>query len=281
MTEQDVSTLVRVLYFGLFIGTFAFFIQWETGAAKAPFADEQTRRRHVLRNLAMLALVVLIGELFLRAYSFLYQPPVIWLEAMLLPLPIQIVLGLLASDLLEYGLHVASHHFRWFWRLHAVHHTDTHLDVTTAGRSHPLDVSIYVAAKIGLYALLGLPLWIEGLRAIFHNTFLCVQHANVTYPRAIERLRWLLVTPAMHRVHHLNGCPHIDRNYGFIFSFWDRLFGTYQPPERLHSFRFGLAGYEGEEWQSIKGMLATPLRNIQHPREFQKSGKTSGQRKVS
>jgi sterol desaturase/sphingolipid hydroxylase (fatty acid hydroxylase superfamily) len=271
MTEQDLS-LVRVLYFGLFIGVFAFFLQWESAAAKRPFADPHSRRRHVLRNLGMLALVVVIadlvvGEWLLRAYAFLYQPPVIWLDAMALPLPAQIVLGFLASDLLEYGLHVASHRIGWFWRLHAVHHTDAHIDVTTAGRSHPLDVSIYVAAKIGLYALLGLPLWIEGVRALFHNTFLCVQHANVNYPGAVERLRWLLVTPAMHRVHHDQALPNIDCNYGFIFSFWDRLFGTYRTPGRDDPERLGLAGCEGEAWQDIRGMLVTPIRDVRHPRD--------------
>jgi len=270
MTEQG-AALIRVFYFGLFIGAFLFFLQWESGAARFPFPNNRNRRRHVLRNLAMLVLVVLvadmaIGEGLLHAYTYLYHPPVILLDAMRLPLALQIVLGFLASDLLEYGLHVASHRIGWFWRLHSVHHTDTHLDVTTAGRSHPLDVAVYVVTKIALYALLGLPLWIEGVRAIVHNTLLCVQHANVNYPRAVERLRWLLVTPGVHRVHHDRGRPLIDRNFGFIFPFWDRLFGTYVAPGSGRPPEMGLAGHEDEQWQSLWGMLTTPLRNIRFPR---------------
>lgn len=124
VTEQDVS-LVRILYFGLFIGVFAFFLLWESGAARVPFADSETRRRHVLRNLVMLFWVVVIadivvGEWLLRAYTFLFQPPVVWLRGMDLPLPAQILLAFLASDLLEYALHVASHRIDWFWRLHRV-----------------------------------------------------------------------------------------------------------------------------------------------------------------
>ena len=272
MTEADVW-LVRVFYFGLFIGVFALFLQWETGHPKCLIAESSQRRRHVLRNFSMLGLVILVadlivGEFLFHAYAFLYQPPVIFLEAMVLPLGMQIVLAFLISDLLEYGLHVASHKIGWFWKLHAVHHTDTHLDVTTAGRSHPLNISIYVVAKLGVYLLLGLPFWIEGLRAIFHNTLLCIQHANVNYPRAIERMRGVLVTPAMHRVHHSNADACMDSNYGFIFSFWDRLFGTYRRPIEGESHRFGLAGCEGEEWQSIKGMLFTPLRSLRRPSSF-------------
>ncbi len=263
MTEQDLA-LIRVLYFGSFIGLFALFLQWETGAARLPFAEYVARRRHVLRNLSMLFLVVLIadvvvGEVVLNAYGFLYQPPLIWLNGMALPLPAQILIGLLASDLLEFAMHFASHRIGWMWRLHRVHHTDSHLDVTTAGRAHPVEVSLYVAGKVGLYALLGLPLWIEGLRSILHNALLCVQHANVVFPPAIERIRWLLVTPAMHRLHHHPRRPFIDSNYGFIFSFWDRLFMTYRPPESVGTQEYGLDGCHGEEWQTVSGMLRSPF----------------------
>lgn len=271
MSEQDAG-LLRVLYLGLFIGTFALFLQWEAGAPRVPFADVIARRKHVLRNLTMLASVVLfadmiVGEVFLHAYQFLFDPPVFWLEAKRLPLAAQIVLGFLASDLLEYGLHAASHRIGWFWRLHAVHHTDPHLDVTTAGRSHPLDVSVYVVAKVGLYALLGLPLWIEGLRALFHNTLLCMQHANVAYPPFVERLRWLFVTPAVHRVHHDRSIPLTNSNFGFIFPYWDHLFGTYRSPETCIASREGVAGHDSEEWQTIAGMLDTPFRAVRPPRE--------------
>jgi sterol desaturase/sphingolipid hydroxylase (fatty acid hydroxylase superfamily) len=268
VTEQDVAW-VRILYYGLFIGVFAFFLQWEGAAARVPFRGGE-RRAHVWRNLAMLLLVVIIadlivGELMLHAYEFLYAPPVMLFQAMRLPVMAQIVLGLLVSDLAEYALHIASHRYAWFWRLHRVHHSDPHLDVTTAGRAHPLEVSVYVVAKIALYAILGLPLWIEGLRAVCQNTLLGVQHANVNYPPALEKLRWLLVTPAVHRVHHHPERPLRDRNFGFVFPFWDRLFGTYQAPEAAGALAMGLRGFEDERWQSLAGMLATPFRRSEKP----------------
>jgi sterol desaturase/sphingolipid hydroxylase (fatty acid hydroxylase superfamily) len=87
------------------------------------------------------------------------------------------------------------------------------------------------------------------------------QHANIAYPAWVERpLRWLLVTPAMHRVHHLPEAPATDSNYGQCFSFWDRLFGTYRAPDPARAPRFGLANLAGESFQSVSGMLLTPVR---------------------
>ncbi len=270
--------MVQALYYGLFVGLFVFFLQWESAEPRAPFDSPAQRWRHVGRNLLMLLLVVLVadvlvGDGLLQASRYLYQPPQIWLQAAVLPLTVQILLAFLLSDLLDYGMHVASHRIGWLWRLHAVHHTDPHLDVTTAARAHPLEISLHVAAKIGLYALLGLPLLIEGMRAILLNSLLCVQHANVNYPPLVERIRWLLVTPAMHRIHHHPTRPLIDRNFGFVFSFWDRLFGSYQTPEAVVTPGMGLAGHEGEKWQSIIGMLVSPLRI--HPRSGTATGVSS------
>lgn len=263
MSESAPVNPVVVAYYGLSLGLILFFLLWEDGAPHIPFADARQRRTHVLRNLAMLVLVILfadfvVGQGLLHANSFLNAPPVHWLDGMAWPLPVQIVIAFLASDLLEYAIHNAKHRFGWLWRLHAVHHSDPHLDVSSAVRLHPLEVSIQVASKISLYAMLGLPLWIEGARAVLQNSILFIQHANVTYPAATSRLRWLFVTPDMHRLHH--DPAQLGHNYGVIFSFWDRLFRTYRAPRPAGPVAMGLPGHEGEERQSVKGMLFAPFR---------------------
>ncbi len=260
---EPFGVLVFTLYYGLLVGGFAFYLQWESGAARIPFPTVAGRWKHVLNNLFMLLLVLLIadllvGELLLGASRYVYEAPDIWLQAYTLPLPLQIVMALVLSDLFDYGLHRASHKIGWLWRLHAVHHTDNHLDVTTAMRSHPLEISVHVVAKIAFYALLGLPLVLEGMRAVLLNLLLYVQHANVNYPAGMERLRVVLVTPAMHRLHHDPGQPLIESNFGLFFSFWDRLFGTYRSPDASVASGMGVAGHQGENWQSIAGMLLTP-----------------------
>ena len=257
--------LIRSLYAGFFFGVLIFLLFWEDSEPLLPFVDRQARRWHRLRNLAMLFWVVLVADILIgqgvfRAQEFLIRPPTHVLDGMSMPLPAQVGLGLLASDLVDYWLHRASHLWSWFWRLHSVHHSDPHLDVTTAARVHPLETSVYIAAKLGLYVLLGLPFWIEGVRAILHNSILFIQHANVTYPRAIEKLGWLLVTPGIHRVHHDTERDRQDSNYGQIFSFWDRLFGTFRPTDLVVSPRMGLTDRRDNSWQTVWGMLATPFR---------------------
>ena len=269
MTEQDLS-LVRVLYLGLSVGVIVFFLQLEAAAPRVPFDNQRHRWWHVGRNLGLLLLVILfadlvVGEALLQAHRVLLHSPLTGLGAGSWPLGAQIVLGFLASDLVEYGFHWASHRVGWLWRLHAVHHMDPHLDVTSAGRAHPLEISLHVALKLALYALLGLPLWIEGVRAILHNSLLFVQHANYLYPPWLERLRWLLVTPAMHRLHHHRHAPHINRNYGFVFPWWDHLFGTYQTPDPVAASSMGLPGCDGEYWQTLSGMLMAPFRMVGGP----------------
>jgi len=268
--DDPFLVLIRILYVGLFIGTLAFLLLWEDGNPRVPFASPKARWRHVFRNLAMLFWVIVVadyvvGDWLLHSENYLTNPTPILFDGAALPLPAQILLAFLASDLLDYLLHRAGHRFHWLWRLHSVHHSDSCLDATSAGRAHPLEVSIHVAGKLGLYVLLGLPLWIEGIRAIAHNPVSMIQHANVTFPAWLERLRLVFVTPAMHRLHHARERALHDNNLGVIFSFWDRLFGTYVAPEEVTSQGIGLPGYSGDNWQTVAGMLTTPVSPLPRP----------------
>ena len=107
---------------------------------------------------------------------------------------------------------------------------------------------------------LGLPLWIELVRVIVVNSAFLAQHANVAFPRAIEALRVVFVTPAVHRQHHSPVPPLIDRNFGQMFSFWDRLFRTYAEPASPAPPEYGLRKLADERWQTVAGILLTPLR---------------------
>ena len=98
------------------------------------------------------------------------------------------------------------------------------------------------------------------MRVIAVNAMFLAQHANVAFPRAIEALRFALVTPAVHRQHHSPVPPLIDRNFGQMFSFWDRLFRTYAEPATPAPPEYGLRKLAGERWQTVAGILLTPLR---------------------
>ena len=223
-----------------------------------------SRRRHVLRNLALFVCVVAVADGLVGAWLLdIPSRLVITPTGLLTPLPLaaQLIVAFVVMDLSTYAVHRLFHAQRWLWLMHSVHHSDAEVDVSTSIRHHPVEVAIDVAVKLALYLLLGLPLWIEAARTLLINPLSMAQHANIAYPAWVERpLRWLLVTPAMHRVHHLPEAPATDSNYGQCFSFWDRIFGTYRAPDPARAPRFGLANLAGESFQSVSGMLLTPVR---------------------
>lgn len=264
MTPGGLSLLTSI-YFGLFAGGIVFAWLCEDGAPLRPFVNAAARRRHALRNLGVLLAVFLVADLFvgtwlLRFGEHLLDAPRGLVAPLALPVAAQVVIAFVAIDLYEYGFHRLAHAWRPLWLLHSVHHSDPRVDVTTAVRSHPLETSVSLVVRMGIYLAIGLPLWIEIVRVVIVNTMLFAQHANVAFPRAIEAMRGILVTPALHRQHHSPTAPLVDRNFGQIFSLWDRLFGTYAAPQGDAPPEYGLRKLDGDRYQTVAGILLTPLR---------------------
>lgn len=258
-------SLLRGAYFGTLLGGFFFFLLWEGGAPRIAFSGAAERRRHVLRNLGMLALVVLIADLGVGAWllgtsSWIGAASPGLLSRFDLAWPVLLVMGIFAIDLFNYWWHRACHAVPWLWRLHRVHHSDTHLDVTTGARFHALETSLGIVLLVGAMLLAGIPLWVELVRTLIVNPLTLAQHANVTFPQWLDRAaRPLLASPEVHRVHHSPVRAEQDSNYGQIFSIWDRWFGTYRTPP-ASTTEVGVVGLESERWQTIAGMIATPFR---------------------
>jgi hypothetical protein len=83
----------------------------------------------------------------------------------------------------------------------------------------------------GLLWLVGLPMWVLMLRGVIGVPIGLFQHANLRLPAALDRaLGHVICSPAIHRVHHSPRVDETNANYGQMFSFWDRLFGTYRAP---------------------------------------------------
>ena len=164
--------------------------------------------------------------------------------------------GVAASDLLIYGVHRLDHAVFFFWRFHVVHHTDESVDLTTALRHHPIEFAANTLMTTAVGAASGLPLWVVACYGILSMSFGLLQHANIRLPSRIEPI-WNLVFvgPALHRSHHANDPAYYNKNFGIVFSLWDRLFGTYRrpPTDRTHPVAFGIrdvtaAGRSGPSW---------------------------------
>jgi len=169
-----------------------------------------------------------------------------------LPTWIGLGLGLLALDLALYFAHILLHKSTLLWRLHAVHHSDVDFDCTTGFRFHPLEGLFTSAIMLMVIASVGIP----PLAVALYVTWLGLQnlygHANAQFPTRIEKvLRWLVVTPDMHRVHHSTRIEESNHNFGIILPWWDRLFRTYQADPLL-----GHEGMQiGLDWRRQEGGL--------------------------
>lgn len=174
-----------------------------------------------------------------------------------------IVIGFVLLDLAIYAQHWLMHAVPMLWRLHRVHHADLEFDVTTSVRFHPVEMLVSLAWKIAVVTVLGVPFIAVLIFEVVLNAGSMFNHANIRLPRSMERaLRFLIVTPDMHRIHHSVLTDEVNSNYGFNFSFWDRIFGTYraQALNDQTTMTIGLPGYRSPETAQIWWLLLFPFR---------------------
>ena len=174
----------------------------------------------------------------------------------------RLILSLLVLDAAAYWLHRASHRIAPLWRLHAVHHSDRALDVTTTIRHHPVEIIPSGLLVGGVGALLGLTPWDVAIYTTLSFTVQLVGHAELRLPRSLMRtVGLLLITPDMHYLHHSRLEHETDTNYGQMFSIWDRLFGTFtrREPTAPEKVEFGLDQYADDRFHSFRGVLLQPF----------------------
>ena len=164
----------------------------------------------------------------------------------------------LVLDLLDYVYHVTMHHVAPFWRFHLVHHTDQAVDVSTTVREHPGETFIRNCFLILWVFLCGPSVEILMLRQIADTASNLFAHTSVQLPpRSARVLGWLFITPNLHHVHHHFELPATNCNYGDVFSFWDRLFGTFMNLPRKDTV-FGLQTHlDGAGEARMRAMIVT------------------------
>ena len=248
--------------------------------------------RHARTNLALLGFVIVInlglGLATAGVFHWLAASDFGLLSLVEWPLWLELIASIVALDLVaQYGAHYALHKVPFMWRLHIVHHSDTHVDVTTGTRHHPLDFLFREVAALATVVALGMPLAFYLVYRLVSVFFTYWTHANVRLPAKLDRaLGYLFVTPHMHKVHHHHTLPHTDTNFGNMLSVWDRLFGTYAEIDE-HQLVYGVdvadwrrgddLGYQlGVPWNKGVGPGLNPLRDKVSPtREAARPGATT------
>ena len=179
------------------------------------------------------------------------------------------VAGFLASlvvlDLVIYLQHVAFHKVPLFWKFHRVHHTDKEIDVTTGLRFHPFEILLSMLLKMLVVLLLGAPVLAVLVFEILLFMLSMFNHGNVFLPLFVDRyLRYFIVTPDMHRVHHSTIRKETDSNFGFFLTIWDRTFRTYrdQPQYGHTNMQIGLTEFPAEKSTELKDLLYQPFIRV-------------------
>jgi len=175
------------------------------------------------------------------------------------------ILGFILFDLAVWCQHVAMHRLPLLWRFHRVHHSDPDFDVFTALRFHPGEILVSLAWKALIIIALGVPAWVALSYEIALNLNAMFNHSNLNLPRRLDQfLRWLIVTPDMHRVHHSVHADETDRNFGFCLPWWDHLSGLYtpQPRDGHEQMKIGLAQHRADKDQSLRALLVQPFDRL-------------------
>ena len=244
----------------------AVFWCWETW--RPFFGQKEGRLRHAGRNLAVAVINTVVMGL---AFGYVMVVVTGWTQENQLGLlnnldlgwPIRFVLGLVLLDCWMYSWHWANHVIPLLWRFHRMHHSDRHMDVTTATRFHLGEHLFSSVLKLGLVPLLGLEVW----HLLAYDTLVIAvtqfHHADISLGRWDRWLRLVIVTPDMHKVHHSDWHPETNSNYSTVLSIWDRLLGSFRKRDDPGTIVFGLKEFTDPDWLGVAGMLKTPFVNPQ------------------
>jgi sterol desaturase/sphingolipid hydroxylase (fatty acid hydroxylase superfamily) len=249
-----------------FLGILAAMALWEAAAPR--------RRREIPRVIRWtnnLALVVLDTAILRLTFPILAVGLAVMAEErgwglfnnLDAPAWVAVIVSMLLLDLAIYLQHVIFHAVPGLWRLHRMHHADLDFDATTGLRFHPVEILISMGIKLAMVAALGPPAVAVLLFEVLLNATALFNHANIALPHSVDRvLRWIVVTPDMHRVHHSVDPRETNSNYGFNLPWWDRLLGTYvaQPAKSHEGMEIGIEQFRTRRDLWLDRMLIQPLR---------------------
>jgi len=257
----------QAIRLGFFFGVLGLMSVWEVLAPRRTLTVSKTLRW--VNNLGLVFFnTVLLRLLFPAAAAgmavfagargwglFNYLETPFWLA---------VVVSVIALDFIIYLQHVMFHAVPVLWRLHRMHHADPDFDVTTGARFHPIEIILSLLIKFATIAVLGPPVVAVVVFEVLLNATAMFNHGNIHLPQPLDRLlRWIVVTPDMHRVHHSVEDDEANSNFGFNLPWWDRLLGTYrdQPRAGHRGMTIGIHRYRtAREVSWLPGMLTLPFK---------------------
>jgi sterol desaturase/sphingolipid hydroxylase (fatty acid hydroxylase superfamily) len=265
MTDLDAGgeSTVRL---AVFIGVLAAMAAWEVMAPKRTLSQSKAVRWY--SNLGIVAFNALVVRAVLPMAPFAVAVLAAergWgvLNFVEMPAWLAVVVAFVVLDFAIYLQHILFHAVPALWRLHRMHHADLDIDVSTGLRFHPIEILLSVLIKLAVVVLIGAPALAVLAFEVVLNATSMFNHGNVRLPAALDRrLRWLVVTPDMHRVHHSIVVRETNSNFGFNLPWWDRLVGTYraQPAAGHQEMTIGIEMFREPGALHLHRMLIQPFR---------------------
>jgi sterol desaturase/sphingolipid hydroxylase (fatty acid hydroxylase superfamily) len=251
----------------IFLGVLVLMLVLESLIQRHPTVDSKPRRLAInfsLTGFNVLLVKFLLGGAAVGMAHFAGEHGWGLLNYLDWPVPLEMAVGVIFLDLMIYLQHVMLHMIPFFWRFHKVHHSDLDLDVSSGFRFHPLEILGSMVYKLGLVAALGPSAMTVVVFEAILSGMAMFSHSNIKLPLELDRtLRWVFVTPDMHRIHHSVEVNETNSNYGFNISIWDRLLGTYihdgknPQPEIV----IGVPEFRTPEQVSLLKLILMPFRS--------------------
>ena len=265
--EQFVLAHEPVIRLGFFLAVFAPVALWEAMAPRRVLTVSKVLRWSsnlglVVLNTVLLRLLFPLAAVGVAAFGTANG----WglLNHFAVPFWLAVPVAVIAMDFVIWLQHVMVHAVPALWRLHRVHHADPDYDLTTGSRFHPIEIVLSMLIKFAAITVLGPPVVAVLIFEVLLNATAMFNHGNIRLPIALDQvLRWFVVTPDMHRVHHSIEDDETNSNFGFNLPWWDRLFGTYrdQPRTGHLAMTIGIRGHaEPREVARLDGMLLLPFK---------------------
>jgi len=221
--------------------------------------------KHAKTNLVLLASTIIINVIFGIATVGVFN----WIEAtnfgllnwVILPTWLEIIAAIMILDFIsQYVVHYLLHKIPFMWRFHTVHHSDTHVDVTSGTRHHPIDFIFRETFALFGVVIAGLPVAYYLLYRVLTVLFTYFSHANIDLPLWLDKaISYIFISPNTHKFHHHHKMPWTDTNFGNIFSLWDRIFGTFLYKD-TKDIIYGVDILEFKKSENLRYQLEVPFK---------------------
>lgn len=258
----------------ILVGGLTFF--WMLESAVPLFSFSYNKWKHAAVNifftLTTIAVNFAMAFILVQASFWVVENDFGLLQWIPMPIWLYALVGLLLLDLIgAYTVHYVEHKVKWMWQFHLIHHTDQHVDTTTANRHHPGESVFRFVFTTMAVILVGTPMWIVFLYQTMSVVLTQFNHSNLKMPAWLDNaLVLVFCTPNMHRVHHHYRMPYTDSNYGNIFSFWDRIFGTYVVADN-EKLVYGVDTHMNtEETEDVVSLLKIPFKKYRPHHDYEK-----------